>query len=122
MDFHAGEYVELLTGECGYISDVSSFLDITAELGMMLTISLISPESMKGTEIKVKVTHNESVYDRFAQIGCGRFPKAKVTCEPIKTINLAGVFLSATERVLARKIDELIKAVNKINKQLDKER
>lgn len=92
MDFHVGEYVELLTGECGYISDVSSFLDITAELGMVLTISLIFPESMKGTEIKVKVKHNESVYDRFAQIGCSRFPKAKVPCEPIKTINLAGVF------------------------------
>lgn len=122
MDFHVGEYVELLTGECGYISDVSSFLDITAELGMVLTISLIFPESMKGTEIKVKVKHNESVYDRFAQIGCSRFPKAKVPCEPIKTINLAGAFLSATERMLAQKVDELVKAVNKINEQSAKER
>ncbi len=122
MDFHVGEYVELLTGECGYISDVSSFLDITAELGMVLTISLIFPESMKGTEIKVKVKHNESVYDRFAQIGCSRFPKAKVPCEPIKTINLSGVFLTATERMLVLKVDELVRAVNKINEKLDKER
>lgn len=122
MDFHVGEYVELLTGECGYISDVSSFLDRTAKCGMVLTISLIFPESMKGTEIKVKVKHNESVYDRFAQIGCSRFPKAKVHCEPIKTINLAGVFLGATEHVLAQKVDELVKAVNKINEQLTKER
>lgn len=122
MDFHAGEYVELLTGECGYISDVSSFLDSTAEWGMVLTISLIFPESMKGAEIKVKVKHNESVYDRFAQIGCSRFPKAKVSCEPIKTINFDGVFLDAAERMLAQKVDELVDAVNKINKQLAKER
>ena len=122
MDFHVGEYVELLTGECGYISDVSSFIDITANWGMVLTISLIYPESVKGTEVKVKFKHNESVYDRFAQIGYSRFPKAKVSCEPIKPINLAGVFLGANERMLSKKIDELVKAVNKINEQLAKER
>lgn len=122
MDFHVGEYVELLTGECGYISDVSSFLDSTARCGMVLTISLISPESMKGTDVKAKFKHNESVYDRFTQIGCSRFPKAKVYCEPIKTINFDGVFLSATERMLAQKVDELVKTVNKINEQLAKER
>ena len=122
MDFHVGEYVELLTGERGYISDVSSFLDSTAKGGMVLTISLISPESMKGINVKVKFKHNESIYDRFAQIGCSRFPKAKVPCEPIKTINFDGVFLDAAERMLAQKVDELVDAVNKINEQLDKER
>lgn len=74
MDFHVGEYVELLTGERGYISDVSSFLEnSTAKCGMVLTISLISPESMKGINVKIKFKHNESIYDRFAQIGCVGF-------------------------------------------------
>ena len=76
----------------------------------------------EGCRDKGKVKHNESVYDHFAQIGCSRFPKAKVSCEPIKTINFDGVFLDTAERMLAQKVDELVDAVNKINKQLAKER
>lgn len=122
MDFHVGNYVELLSGEIGYIRKVSSSFDVPDGYGMVITINLVSPKSKNGTDMVLEFKSNESIYDRFAPIGCKRLPKAKALSEPIKTINLAGAFLGATERMLAQKVDELVKAVNKINEQLAKER
>lgn len=118
MDFYKGEYVEFPTGESGYIRDVRSSFCGLEGYGMLLTISLTSPESKRGVEMVLEFKSNESVYDRFSQIGCVKLPKANTPCNPIKPINLAGVFLGAADRMLAQKVDELVKAVNKINEQL----
>lgn len=123
MDFHVGEYVELADGSVGYIVrfyDSSDYAGLVRLGRKTIEVSITAPEKDEGSLRSILVYEGDSLSDYFARVGNRKLREDKKN--KIKPTNLAGVFLSATERMLAQKVDELVKAVNKINEQLAKER
>lgn len=123
MDFHVGEYVELADGSIGYIVrfyDSSDYAGLVRLERQTIEVSITEPEKDKGSLRSILVYEGDSLSNYFARVGNRKLREDEN--DTIKPINLAGVFLSATERMLAQKVDELVKAVNKINEQLTKER
>lgn len=123
MDFHVGEYVELADGSVGYIVrfyDSSDYAGLVRLERKTIEVSITAPEKDKGSLRSIFVYEGDSLSNYFARVGNRKLREDEN--DTIKPINLAGVFLSATERMLAQKVDELVKAVNKINEQLTKER
>lgn len=123
MDFHVGEYVELADGSVGYIVrfyDSSDYAGLVRLERKTIEVSITAPEKDAGSLRSILVYEGDSLSDYFARVGNRKLREDEKN--KIKPINLTGVFLSATERMLAQKVDELVKAVNKINEQLTKER
>lgn len=123
MDLHVGEYVELADGSVGYIVrfyDSSDYAGLVRLERKTIEVSITAPEKDEGSLRSILVYEGDSLSDYFARVGNKKLREDEK--DTIKPINLAGVFLSATERMLAQKVDELVKAVNKINEQLTKER
>lgn len=122
MDFHAGEYVELADGSVGYIVrfyDSSDYAGLVRLERKTIEVNITAPEKDKGSLRSILVYEGDSLSNYFARIGNKKLREDEK--DTIKPINLAGVFLSATERMLVLKVDELARAVNKINEKLDKE-
>lgn len=123
MDLHVGEYVELADGSVGYIVrfyDSSDYAGLVRLERKTIEVSITAPEKDEGSLRSILVYEGDSLSDYFARVGNRKLREDEK--DTIKPINLAGVFLSATERMLAQKVDELVKTVNKINEQLAKER
>ena len=123
MDLHVGEYVELADGSVGYIVrfyDSSGYAGLVRLERKTIEVSITAPEKDKGSLRSIFVYGGDSLSNYFARVGNKKLREDEK--DTIKPINLAGAFLSATERMLAQKVDELVKAVNKINEQLTKER
>ena len=123
MDLHVGEYVELADGSVGYIVrfyDSSDYAGLVRLERKTIEVSITAPEKDEGSLRSILVYEGDSLSNYFARVGNRKLREDEK--DTIKPINLAGVFLSATERMLAQKVDELVKAVNKINEQSAKER
>lgn len=123
MDLHVGEYVELADGSVGYIVrfyDSSDYAGLVRLERKTIEVSITAPEKDEGSLRSILVYEGDSLSDYFARVGNRKLREDEKN--KIKPINLTGVFLSATERMLAQKVDELVKTVNKINEQLAKER
>ena len=122
MDFHVGEYVELADGSVGSIVrfyDSSDYAGLIRLERKTIEVSITAPEKDKGPLRSIFVYGGDSLSNYFARVGNRKLREDEK--DTIKPINLAGVCVGATERMLAQKIDELVKAVNKINEQLAKE-
>ena len=123
MDLHVGEYVELADGSVGYIVrfyDSSDYAGLVRLERKTIEVSITAPGKDEGSLRSILVYEGDSLSDYFARVGNRKLREDEKN--KIKPINLAGVFLSATERMLAQKVDELVKTVNKIKEQLTKER
>lgn len=123
MDLHVGEYVELADGSVGYIVrfyDSSDYAGLVRLERKTIEVSITAPEKDEGSLRSILVYEGDSLSDYFARVGNRKLREDEN--DTIKPINLTGVCVGATERMLAQKIDELVKAVNKINEQLAKER
>ena len=123
MDFHVGEYVELADGSAGYIVrsyDSSDYAGLVRLERKTIEVRITAPKKDEGSLRSILVYEGDSLSDYFARVGNKKLREDEK--DTIKPINLAGVCISATERMLALKVDELVKAVNKINEQLAKER
>lgn len=123
MDFHVGEYVELADGSVGYIVrfyDSSGYASLIRLERKTIEVRITAPEKDEGSLRSILVYEGDSLSNYFARVGNKKLREDEK--DTIKPINLAGVFLTATERMLVLKVDELARAVNKINEQLDKER
>lgn len=123
MDFHVGEYVELADGSVGYIVrfyDSSDYAGLVRLERKTIEVRITAPEKDEGSLRSILVYEGDSLSNYFARVGNKKLREDEK--DTIKPINLAGVFLTATERMLVLKVDELVRAVNKINEKLDKER
>lgn len=112
MDFHKGEYVELATGQTGYIAVVDNNSLIT-----QFVIKILTPAADKGKIKIVNIPRFESLASIFAQIGCHKFRGDK-----IEAVALDPYSTPTPLTVIQDKLNELAEAINKINEQLDKER
>ena len=123
MDFHVGEYVELADGSVGYIVrfyDSSDYAGLVRLERKTIEVRITAPEKDEGSLRSILVYEGDSLSNYFARVGNKKLREDEK--DTIKPINLAGVFLTATARMLVLKVDELVRAVNKINEKLDKER
>lgn len=112
MDFHKGEYVELATGQTGYIVIVDNNSLIT-----QFVIKILTPASDKGKTKIVNIPNPESPASIFTRIGCHKFRR-----DEIKAVALDPYSTPTPLTVIQDKLNELAEAINKINEQLDKER
>lgn len=109
MDFHAGAYVEMYGGITGYIQDIR-----TVDLGdMLITITCLKPKSLEGQSVVIRKFVGKPLDTYFTQIGRQRYEEG--TVEPVK---LDSYSTFASWSAVQGKINELVAAVNKINKQL----
>lgn len=123
MDFHVGEYVELVDGSVGYIVrfyDSSDYAGLVRLGRKTIEVSITAPEKDEGSLRSILVYEGDSLSDYFARVGNRKLREDKKN--KIKPVNTDGVFVSQTERLITDKVDELVEAVNKINEQLVKER
>ena len=106
MDLHVGEYVELADGSVGYIVrfyDSSDYAGLVKLERKTIEVSITAPEKDKGSLRSIFVYGGDSLSNYFARVGNRKLREDEK--DTIKPINLAGVFLKATERILAQKVD-----------------
>ena len=108
MDFHKGEYVELATGQTGYIAVVDNNSLIT-----QFVIKILTPASDKGKIKIVNIPRFESPVSIFTQIGCHKFRGDK-----IEAVALDPYSTTKPLPVIQDKLNELVEAVNQINERL----
>lgn len=118
MDFHAGTYVELLSGETGYIQNIYPYSNGQT----LITVHYLTPDYLNGQDLIIVKEKDAPLAKFFSRVGCTLLSSKETRFESIEPLNLIGGFVGATERKISSKVDELIKAVNKINEQLTKER
>lgn len=123
MDFHVGEYVELADGSIGYIVrfyDSSDYAGLVRLTRKTIEVCITAPEKDKGSLRSILVYEEDSLSNYFVRVGNRKLREDGKNA--IKPIDLAGVFLDEADRMLEQKVNELVKTVNEINEQLEKER
>lgn len=118
MDFHVGTYVELLSGETGYIQNIYPYSNGQT----LITVHYLTPDYLNGQDLIIVKEKDDPLAKFFSRVWCALLSSKETRVESIEPLNLIGGFVGATERKISSKVDELVKAVNKINEQLDKER
>ena len=118
MDFHAGTYVELLSGETGYIQSIYPYSNGQT----VITVHYLTPDYLSGQDLIIVKEKDDLLAKFFSRVGCTLLSSKETRFESIEPLNLIGLFVGATEQKISSKVDELVRAVNKINEQLAKER
>lgn len=109
MDFHVGDFVKLRKGGFGYI-------DRICDDNIFSWKCVYGPYAGEDFFGDVATKDFKAVFE---QVGTTIFEQKY---KPIEPLNLIGGLVGATDRKISSKVDELVRAVNKINEQLAKER